>query len=55
MLPKFIYKQAYKDITQAYFEGIFSTEEWIEKWKAIIKHFEDEYGKNASLNLGEDK
>lgn len=50
---KMIYKQAYKDITNAYFNGVFDTKEWIKRWQAIIADFEKEYGKDTTLNLGE--
>ncbi len=43
MLPKSIYRQAYRDITKAYFEGVFVTKEWVNRIKAIYALFENDY------------
>ena len=51
MLPKKVYKQAYKDITKAYHLGKYTTQEWWDRIKAVYDEFEKDYP-NQSLDLG---
>lgn len=51
MLPKKVYKQAYKDITKAYYLGKYTTQEWWGRIKAVYDEFEKDYP-NQSLDLG---
>lgn len=43
MLPKIIYRQAYKDITTAYHSGTYNTQEWISRVKSIYADFKMYY------------
>ena len=43
MLPKIIYKQAYKDVMEAFLKGKLDTKEWISREKAIYAEFQKDY------------
>ena len=43
MLPKIIYKQAYKDITKAYHQNKYNWQEWWGRIKAIYTAFQNDY------------